>query len=346
MPVTLAGCVQPTAYELHQLQMELFPRYLNNGPGLEILPIRETEDPFIVLNQPDSFMGLQGHRGLGKPTEQVFPRYNPWGTYRQIVPGYWGEHDQLDEEILTNWADPNRCGQVFDATAHINRLQQRLLERRANRVLYNIWQLLTFGRYTALDSSGQTIFEGQFNIQNIVVPIPWTNFPGSFPLRDFRTVKLLQRGSSVSFGTCARAYMNQETANLLFANTNTIDVGRIGLSACCTFMSPEMINQQFAAQGLPQIVVTDEGYLDDSGVFNTFIPFGKVIIVGCRPNNEPIGNYWLTRNAVGCSITSGFWQKLTDTCEMSVPRKIILYDGHNGGPALHYSRGIVVLTVA
>jgi hypothetical protein len=140
--------------------------------------------------------------------------------------------------------------------------------------------------------------------------------------------------------------MNRETANLLFSNVNTQDVGRIGLSACCTFMSPEMINQQFAAQGLPQIVIYDEGFIDDNGGFNTYIPFGYVIIVGCRPNNVPPGHYWLTRNAVDCAITTGFWQKLVDTCAYEVPRKIKIYDGHNGGPALEYPRMVVVLRVA
>ena len=175
--------------------------------------------------------------------------------------------------------------------------------------------------------------------------VPWSNFAGSYPLRDFRQIQLLGRGTSARFDTCARAYMNRETANLLFANTNPLDVGRVGLSACCNFMSLEMINTQFAAQGLPQIVIYDEGWIDENDGFNLFIPTGYVVIVGCRPNNVPPGHYWLTRNAVNCSVTSGFWQKLVDNCDRAVPREIQIFDGHNGGPALEYPRMVVVLRV-
>jgi hypothetical protein len=345
MPFVSNGCQLPTNAELHQLQMELFPQYLEGRVGLDILPFQTTENSMVVLRQPDIFKGKQAHRGLNKPTQQVPERYNPYGTFCEIHPGYWGEHDQLDEEIMTRWGAPGTCNAVFDATEYITWIQQRLLQRRAVLIEYNIWQTLVFGRYTALNAAGQVIHEAQFNIQNVSAGVPWTNLAGAFPLRDFRAVRLLGRGTSARFDSCAKAYMSLETANLLFANTNPNDVGRIGLSACCDFMSSDRINQQFAAQGLPQIVIYDGGWIDDQGVFNLFIPYGHVVIVGCRPNNEPVGKYWLTRNAVGCSITSGFWQKIVDDCDRAVPRKILIYDGHNGTPAIHYPRQIVVLRV-
>lgn len=346
MPHNVAGCWVPTNFEIIQLQMELFPRYLQGRVGLEILPFRESDFSEIILNQPDIFKGLQQFRGLNKPTPAVPERYNPYGTYCKIEPGYWGEHDTLNEEILTKWAQPGSCGAPLDVTGHITLLQQRLLERRANRAEYNVWQVLVYGRYTALNASGQVIFEAQFNNQSISAAIPWTNFPGSFPLRDFRQIQLLGRGTSARFDSCARAYMNRETANLLLSNTNPNDVGRVGLSACCTFMSPDQINQQFLAQGLPQIVIYDQGFVDDNGSFNTYIPYGYVVVVGCRPGDVPVGHYWLTRNAVNCPVGSGFWQFMSDTCDREIPRKITIADGHNGGPALEYPRAVVVLRVA
>jgi len=346
MPILVNGCFVPTAAEIQQLQMELFPRYLEGRLGLDIMPFAETELSAIVLQQPDIFKGLQAFRGLGKPTLNVPERYNPYGTLCHVEPGYYGEHDEIGEEIMTKWAQPNSCGQSLDISQYTTWIQQRLLERRANRIEYNIWQTLVFGRYTALNQAGQVIHEAQFNVTNVSAAIPWTNFLGSFPLRDFRQVQLLGRGTSARFDSCAKAYMNRETANLLFSNTNPNDVGRVGLSACCNFMSQEQINQQFAAQGLPQVVIYDEGFVDDNGGFNTYIPFGYVVIIGCRPNNVPVGHYWLTRNAVGCAVSSGFWQKLTDSCDREVPRRIKIYDGHNGGPALEYPRMDVVLRVA
>lgn len=346
MPALVNGCWVPTASEIYQLQMELFPRYLEGRVGLDIMPFKTTELSSIVLQQPDIFKGLQAFRGLDKPTLHVPQRYNPYGTMCYVEPGYYGEHDSIGEEIMTKWAQPGTCGQALDVSQYTTWIQQRLLERRANRIEYNIWQTLVFGRYTALNSAGQVIHEAQFNNQNVSAAIPWTNFPGSFPLRDFRQIQLLGRGTSAKFDSCAKAYMNRETANLLMSNTNPNDVGRVGLSACCVFMSPEQINQQFAAQGLPQIVIYDEGYVDDNDGFNTYIPYGYVIVVGCRPGGVPPGHFWLTRNAVNCSVTSGFWQKLTDTCDREVPRSIKIYDGFNGGPALEYPRMVVTLRVA
>lgn len=344
MPTVSFGCFVPTAAEVQRLQMELFPRYLAGRLGLEILPFKSTEMPNIVFQQPDNFRGLQPFRGLDKPTQHIPKRYNPWGTLCQIEPGYWGEHDDLNEEIMTKWGGI-ACNTMLDLTEYTTMLQNQLLERRANRIEYSIWQSLVFGRYTALNSSGQVIHEGEFNIQNTSVPVPWTNFASSFPLRDFRQIQLLGRGTSTRFDSCARAYMNRVTANALMSNVNVQDVGRVGLSACCTFMSPAQINEQFMAQGLPQIQIYDEGYLDDSGGFNVYIPDGYVVIVGCRPGNVPVGHYWLTRNAVGCSVTSGFWQKLMDSCDREIPRKITIADGHNGGPALEYARSVVVMRV-
>lgn len=347
MPVTINGCLVPTAAEINTLQQELFPTFLEGKIGFTtILPSKTSELSEIILHQPDIFKGMQSFRGLNKPAPHVKHRYNPYGTMCKVEPGYWGESDTIDEEVFTKWGQPGSCNQTLDLTWYTTQLQSRLLERRANRIEYNIWQALVYGKYVAYNQSGGIIFSQQFNIQNVSAGVPWSNFAGSFPLRDFRAIRLLGRGTSAKFNTCARAYMNQETANLMFANTNPFDIGRIGLSACCIPMSQGQINQQFLAQDLPQVVIYDEGWVDDDDNFNVFIPYGYVVIVGCRPGGVPIGHYWLTRNAVDCNIGSGFWQKMVDTCDREVPRKVHLYDGHNGGPAIEYPRALVVLRVA
>lgn len=345
MPVQVSGCLVPTAAEIVQLQRELEPRFEEDRLGFQILPFRSTEMSEIVLRQPDIFKGLQPFRGLGKPVSNVPDRYNYFGTTTRVIPGYWGEKDEIPEEVMTTWAQPGACNQMLDLTAYTAELQRNLMERRYNRIEYNIWQLLAFGLYQALNSAGQVVHQAQFNVTNISAAIPWSNFPGSFPLRDLRAVQLLGRGTSARFDSCARAYMNRVTANALFSNTNPADVGRVGLSACCNFMGIGQINEQFLAQGLPQIVIYDGGYMDDNNNFNVYIPDGYVIIVGCRPGDVPPGHYYLTRNAVGCTVDSGFWQMMIDNCGREIPRKIQLVDGHNGGPALEYPRQVVVLRV-
>lgn len=344
MPAIQLGCRYPTAAEIDRLQMDLLPRYTSNRLAFELLPFRNTEMPRIQLQTPDIFRGLQQWRGLDKPTRHVGDNWNPFGSLRQIDPTYWGEHDDVSEGFLTEAASLGSCPQtVIDLTEIVTQKQMRLLERRYNRIEFNIWQALIFGKYEALAANGQVMFSARYNIQQVSAGIPWSDYNSSAPMADFRCIQLRGRGTSAKFDTCARAYMNRVTANCLFKNMNPNDVGKAALTACCTFMSQDMINQQFAAQGLPQISIYDEGYVDEDSNFYPYIPDGYVAIIGCRPGNEPVGNYWYTRNAVGCSISSGPWMKLVDTCDREVPRRITIFDGHNGGPVINYPRQIVVL---
>lgn len=343
MPATVHGCSYPTNAELMQLQRDLMPRYMEGRLGLDIMPFRNSDADRIIYNQPDIFRGLQAWRGLGKPARQTKDRLNPFGRNCEALPGYWGEFDTIDEELLTRGVQPATCSTPLDLTEHMTNLTLRLLERRLNRIEFLIWQALAFGRYEAQNSLGQIVHEQSYNVTTISSAIPWSTYATATPLNDFRMIQLLSRGTSASFGVTATAYMNRITANCLFRNTNPNDVGKAGLTACCTFMGPDIVNQQFAAQGLPQIVIYDEGYVADDATFYPYIPNGRVVVVGTRPGNERIGNYVFTRNAVGAAVSSGPWVKVVDNADRAVPRRIEVFDGHNGGPAIWYPRAIVVL---
>lgn len=344
MPQTVAGCRYPTNAEFTQIQQELFPRYANGRLAFNLLPFRNSDASQIILQQPDIFRGLQGWRGLDKPTQIAKGSWNPWGKMRGIEPGYWGEHDYITEEFMTRAAQPGTVNDVIDVTEQVVRRQERLMERRFNRVEFNIWQAIVYGKYEALDTTGHVIQEAFYNVQQLATAVPWSSYTTATPLADFRCIQLRGRGTSASFGGDATAYMNRVTANCMFKNQNPNDIGKAALTACCTFMGMDIITQQFAAQGLPPIVIYDEGYVDDAGNFFPYIPDGKVVIMGKRPGSVPLGHYYLTRNMVGCPETTGFWQKLVDSCDREVPRKITIWDGHNGGPGLEYPKAIVVLS--
>lgn len=343
LPQVILGCQYPTAAEFQRLQQELLPRYMNGRLAFDLLPFKNTDFPNITFNKPDIFRGLQQWRGLDKPTQHVKDEWNPFGSLVTVEPSYWGEHDHISEEFMTRAAMPGACNSMIDVTEIIAQRQMRLLERRYNRIEFLIWQALVFGKYEALAPNGQIMHQATYNIQQVTAGIPWSDIANSTPLADFRCIQLRSRGTSADFGTCATAYMNRITANCLFKNQNVHDVGKVGLSACCNFMSLEQINAQFAAQGLPKIEIYDQGYVDESENFHTYIPDGYILIVGCRPGGVPPGHFYYTRNAIGCGITSGPWQKIIDSCDREVPRRISLYDAWAGGPALEYPRQVVVL---
>lgn len=344
MPQTVMGCLYPTNAEVMALQQELFPRFSVGRLAFNILPFKTTDYSQIIFQQPDIFRGMQPWRGLDKPTQTPKDKWNPFGKMLGVEPGYWGEHDYITEEFMTRAAQPGTCADVIDLTEQVARRQERLMERRFNRVEFLIWQALVYGKYEALSTNGQIIHQAYYNVQQVAASVPWSDFANSTPLADFRCIQLRGRGTSTSFGPDAIAYMNRVTANCLFKNQNPADVGKAALTACCTFMGPDIVNQQFAAQGLPRIDIYDEGFVAEDNNFYPYIPDGKVVIIGRRPGGVPVGHYFLTRNMTGCTPTSGFSQKLVDTCDREVPRRISIYDLHNGGPALEYPRAVVVLS--
>lgn len=343
MPMESFGCRMPTNAEMQTLQQDLMPRFINGRLAYNLLPFKESDFAQIIFHEPDIFRGMQNWRGLDKPTRTVRDHWNPYGSMRAVEPGYWGESDCISEAFLTRAAQPGTCMEVIDLTEHIVRRQERLLERRYNRIEFNIWQALIFGKYEALSDSGQVMEQQFFNVQQVSSIVPWSDPLLSTPMADFRCIKLRGRGTSASFGPTANAYMNAVTANCLFRNLNPVDIGKSALTACCTWQGLDVINQQFAAQELPKLHIYDEGFVDENGNFFPYLPDGYVAILGTRPGNVPLGHYWLTRNAVGCAISSGFWTKLVDTCDREVPRRISLYDGHNGGPAIEYPKAVIVL---
>jgi len=345
MPVTQGGCIYPTNAEWRQLQEDLIPLFDEGKRGMEILPFRSTDRNRILLGKPDNIRGMQSWRDLDNPTRNETSGYNYFGSVCEAMPGYWGENSLITERFLTEMGNVEGCGEPVDLGEVIAAWTRVLLERRYTRVEYAIWQALANGLYTAQDVSGQIVYQAQFAIRNFAVPVAWSDILNSRPLDDFRNIQLLSRGTSADFGIAARAFMNRETANALFRNQNPNDVGKAGLSACCTFMGIDIVNQQFAAQGLPQIEIYDNGYIDDFGNFHTYIPTGKVVIVGRRPGGVSLGNYVLTRNAAGCEIGTGFWSKIDDNCGRETPRRITLWDGHNGGVVVEYPNAIVVLDV-
>lgn len=342
------GCIYPNNATLNELQRLMMPRFANRL-AFQIAPFKETSYAEIIFRTPDILIGMQPWRGVDKEPQSNPVNYNHWGVYCRLSPGYWGEQDRITEELLTRGASPHSlCGEPIDLFEIVANIQELLMERRYNRVEFNIWQALVYGNYEARNMDGVVVQEATFNINKVTIKWPWSDPENSTPLMDIRCVKLLERGTSTSFGSCATMYMNQVTMNCMLRNRNPWDIGKHGVSACCEPFTMDRINEILAANQLPNIMVYEGGYYDDARNFHTYIPDGYAIIVGCRPNNEAIARYWLTRNAVDCvgstGIGSGFAQMIQDSCTWGdVPRKIKMFDLHNGGVGIHYPQAVVAI---
>jgi hypothetical protein len=175
--------------------------------------------------------------------------------------------------------------------------------------------------------------------------VAWGTFATATPLADLRAVQLLARGHSVRFDQSSRAYANQVTVNKMLANTNAADLYGRRTAGLGTANSLNQVNELYTMDGLPNIRVYDEGYLNTSGTFVPHIPNDKVVVVGRRTDGAPIGEYQMVRNVNNPGMAPGAYMRVIDRGETEVPRTLEIHDGHNGGPALRFPSAVAIMNV-
>ena len=351
----MATFTYPTSWELEQIAQDKLPRLMKDRPIFDILPVRNYDAALVSFEQGDNYTGLQQIRGLnGQPS-----RVKRVGMKRyDFTPGVFGEFTEIDEKEITQRRQYGTFGQPINISDLVTMAQDQLLGRELDRIEYIGWTLLVTGTfsvalpygsqnaatdtYTVGSSGASTV--GIYEFQSLTASVGWTTPATSHPLADFRSVQLAGRGHSASFGTQAKAYMNRVTYNAMLANTNANDLAGRRTSGLATVLSPQDLDMVLMAEGLPRVVVYDEGYLDDSGAFQPYIGNGKVVVVGARTDGQAVGEYQMTRNANNPDLSPGSYDKVIDRGETQVPRSIEVHRGHNGGPALRFPGAILILT--
>jgi hypothetical protein len=332
--------VYPSAVVLEQINQELAPRLMANRRIFDILPTQNVDSHLLEWEQKDNYLGLQQVRGLnGQPS-----RVKQTGGKRYMqAPGVYGEFELLDEQQLTVRRPWGTFAGSIDVTDLVREAQDKLLQRRLDRIEQIGWTLLATGTFSVAD--GVTILHTDaYTTQTFSAAVPWATVATATPLADLRAIQLKSRGYSVNFGAGSRAYMNRSTANALLSNTNQADIAGRRTAGLGSINSMAMVNTLTAMDDLPEIVIYDDGYYDDSGTFQLFVPNNRVIVVGQRRDNDPIGQYRFTRNANNPAMEAGPYMKVVDDPD-EVPRSIQVHDGHNGGIVLFHPAAIVVATV-
>jgi hypothetical protein len=354
MPNATNGtCTLPSPAEIIQVGATIIPYRKKQLLGItEVLPTKYVDNVKIIIRRPDIIRGLQPWRGLASDPQVDRVPYNRNGRFCEFWPGYWGEQRSITEAELAMVAEPpeggNWCpGMPLDARNEVARIQGRQTVRMLMRMEKNTWDALISGRYLALDQNGNLIHEENFNITHIRATVDWTDMTDSAPLATLRALTEI-RTSSATFGAGAKYYMNRTTLNRLLENRNPNDIGKGSLSACCNTVTLDWINAQLAAQGLGEIVVYDNRYIDEEGGIHLFIPDGYVVVIGQRPDVTRPGAYYLTRTTNAClqpANSKGMWYFYHDSCGEKIVRQITIGAGHNGGPILEYPEMVISLQV-
>ena len=337
----MAAFTYPANAALEIVQRDLLPRLAADRPIFDILPIKNSDNHLLIWTQMDNIVGVQQARGMdGQP-----PRVKKTGAKQYIFnPGVYGEFLDIDEQELTAKGSYTTPGAVYDLSDEVADRTLQIKQREMDRIEQLGWLMLTTGTFSVAGPTGALVHLDTFSLQTFTSATAYSTYATATPLADFRYVKTLHRGKSVSFGSNSKAYANQTTINNILLNSNTQDVGGRRLSGLGTINNVNDLNQKlFLGDDLPQLVPYDQGYLDDNGTFQLFIPTGKIVVVGQRPGNEPIGEYRMTRNANNPNMAPGPYIKIVDNGERAVPRNIQVHGGHNGGPVLKYFGSVVVM---
>jgi hypothetical protein len=332
----------PSNAELTEIAQALMPRLQQGRPTFDFFPIVTQDAYMLIWEQMDNFVGLQYARGLnGEPT-----RIKKTGAKRYVMqPGVYGEFEYIDEEELTL----RRQYGSFNAPINLDDLvmiaQTKLMQRELDRVEAIIWTLLTTGTFSVVGPTGAVLHTDTFTETTFSASVGWGTVATATPLADFRAVQLLSRGKSVSFGANAQAWMNQTTFNNMIANTNNADLYGRRQAGLGIINNLQDANRLLAGENLPQIVIYDQGYLDETNTFQLFIPNNKVVVIGQRPAGQVVGQYRMVRNANNPGFAPGPYSQVVDNIDDGPPRSIAVHRGHNGGPILFYGTAMVVMSV-
>lgn len=340
-PATLSYAF-PSSVELREIEQELLPALVKDDPIFDEFPMVDSDYDRLVWEQKDNYQGLQQVRGLeGAP--RVVKR--PGSKAYDMEPGVYGEFTDIGEKELTQRRKLGSWDQPVNIDDLVGTGQELLLQRRLDRVRQIIFTLLSTGTFSIANGAGSILHTDTFPIQAITAGVPWTTYATAVPSQNLRAAQLLALGQSASFGADSKIWMNRVTANALLTNQNPVDIfgRRIGGGNTPNTMADW--NSWSEANDLPQIKIYDKFYLNDSGVPTRFIPSGKAILIGKRTNGARLGEYRMTRNANNPRLEAGAYTRVIDLGEITVPRRIQVHDGHNGGPCIFYPGAIVVLTV-
>lgn len=334
--------IYPTSQKLMMIEQDLLPVMVENDPVFSIMPMQNEDDDILRWEQKDNFKGLQQIRGLnGDP-----PRIARIGGKSFVAqPGYYGEFGVVDEREITKRRKWGTFGEPIDIEEPVLEIQAQLLQRRLNRVRRIAWNLLVNGTFSVSTREGVILHTDTYSLQTYTALVAWGTVATARPLADLRLMKLLSRGSSIVFDAQSRIYANASTINNVLQNQNAVDLYGQRVGGGNTVNTVMAANAIFLSNDLPQLVPYDEGFIDDSGTFQLFIPNGVAIGVGRRTNGAALGAYRMTRNAQNPGAAPGPYTQVIDNLGRGVPRQIEVHDGHNGGPVLWYPSAIVRMAV-
>lgn len=334
----------PNDVRLTAIAQDFLPRLLEGRVGLALMPLQEDDNDILIWEQMDNFTGLQQIRGINGAPQRVqrvgLKRY-------RAQPGYYGEFQTVDEQEMTRRRPMGVFGNLpIDIGDLVQQLALNLQVRELDLQESIVWTLLTTGTYSVANGAGTVLQTDTYPIQTYTATTGWATPASATPLADFRAIQLLGPAHSTEFNANATAYMSRITFNNLISNTNNADLYGRRVEGLATVNNVKDLNKLLLRDDLPQIEIYDKGYFTDGGTFTRFLPTGKVVVMGVRPQDAKVGYYRLTRNVNDGNNGVGSYTMVSDSLETKrPPREIVVHRGHNGGPVIFYPGSVIAMSV-
>jgi len=300
----------------------------------KLLPIRPHNRTKLRWRIKDNQGGLTALRGLGGEPSSVSRVGDSWF---EATPGVFGEFMTLDENELMN-----RGGHIpfgYDVPISVQDMlaedMETLMTRYVNRLMQMGWGLLLDGTQSISLSTGGIGYTAAYTQEVVTPATPFTTLATATPLQEGQKLQeTYGRGTSTVWDKRAIELMNSKTANLFLNNTNASDLGGKRVAGNNSTNSLQNVNSIFLDHNIPQIVVCDEGYLDDDGEFVIGIPDNRSLVIGARPNGEMPGEFQMTKNVNNDNDAPGIYSFVKDHTKgptKTVPPRIESHLGFNGG---------------
>jgi hypothetical protein len=313
----------------------------------DLMPIRSVNAGIIRWQLDDDDQGLQQLRGLDGAPVHVAPLGS--GAYAS-EPGYFGEYMTVTEREMTERAGSLLGEANVDIGDLVAQKNRQLVLRETARIRQIGWTLFTTGTFS-ISGKGSTLTHTDTFALQTYNATTWATVATATPLADLRAVQQMGSEYGVEFGATSMAIMNRVTANRMFANTNAADLAGRRTLGGGTVTSPDETNRVLNGEDLPNIVIYDKGYKNDSGTFTKFIADGVVLVVGRRMDGGPIAEYRMTRNMNNPGGTPGSYEYLKDYAQgrnapKETPPRLEIHRGHNGGPVIYRPKAFVIMDVS
>lgn len=333
--------VYPTNQELEEIVQDLVPMLAEGRKLLDLFPYDYKDTAEVVWEQEDNYYGLMNVRGInGQPGNVA----KVGSKMYKMKPGYYGDYHQLSEDELTEARELGTFGDAVKIDDLVVRRTKHLIVRRLNRMEDTISQFCRLGLFQNYRADGTAVHTDRFTVTTRVPSPLWSSLTTATPLADLRAWKAAaQIGTSSRFGKDSEILATPTTINYVLNNQNAADLGGKRVEGGNTINSISALNEIMVANDLPKFVEYDN---TPDGV-NPFIPHGKAIWIGTRPQNQRVGAFIGTRNINGGSESNeGIYTKVDDNGERAVPRELKVHHGFNGGIAIYFPSAIQSLAVA